>query len=77
MNHDVEFLQKIRTLILREEPIASRLCFPAASLENGAFRQLTHVHDQLELRLLFAPQNEKTALFFRLEEISASRRRNC
>ena len=70
MNFEVDILKKIRKTLLAAEDLAPVLHLPAAEPEEpeepGRQR---HIHDGLELRFLFAPQNGGASPFDRIEEI--------
>lgn len=72
MQNDIEILKEIRKQVLSAELFTSKLVLPAVVTENkgdSLQKKSLHIHDLLELRLLFEPwQNDKYA-FCSLQEI--------
>ena len=69
MNSEVEVLKNIRKSILTAEDFSSLLHLPAVDPEADESGRQRHIHDGLELRFLFSPQNEASPPFSRIEQI--------
>jgi len=69
MNSEVDVLKAVRKTVLLTEDLASALHLPAVESETEEPGRQRHIHDALELRFLFVPQNGAASPFSRIEEI--------
>lgn len=72
MDYEIGIIQGVRRQILSEERFVSQMMLPAvlpAVRENPSQNMRRHVHDQLELRLLFQPWTSAENAFSRLQQI--------